>query len=69
MLGAAVDAHARLSEEIFPDQRVGLLHGRLKGAEKDEVMRAFAGGDLDILVSTSVVEVGGGRSQRHRDAD
>ena len=57
-IGAAVDAHARLSEEIFPDQRVGLLHGRLKGAEKDEVMRAFAGGDLDILVSTSVVEVG-----------
>ena len=57
-VGAAVDAHARLSEEIFPDQRVGLLHGRLKGAEKDEVMRAFAGGDLDILVSTSVVEVG-----------
>ncbi len=57
-VGAAVDAHARLSEEIFPDLRVGLLHGRLKGAEKDEVMRAFAGGDLDILVSTSVVEVG-----------
>ena len=57
-VGAAVDAHARLSQEIFPDLSVGLLHGRLKGAEKDEVMRAFAGGDLDILVSTSVVEVG-----------
>ena len=57
-VGAAVDAHARLSEEIFPDLRVGLLHGRLKGSEKDEVMRAFAGGELDILVSTSVVEVG-----------
>ena len=57
-VGAAVDAHARLSQEIFPDLRVGLLHGRLKGAEKDEVMRAFAGGALDILVSTSVVEVG-----------
>ena len=57
-VGAAVDAHTRLSEEIFPDLRVGLLHGRLKGAEKDEVMRSFAGGDLDILVSTSVVEVG-----------
>ena len=57
-VGAAVDAHARLSEEIFPDLRVGLLHGRLKGAEKDEVMRSFAGGDLDILVSTSVIEVG-----------
>ena len=57
-VGAAVDAHAHLSAEIFPDLRVGLLHGRLKGAEKDEVMRSFAGGDLDILVSTSVVEVG-----------
>ncbi len=57
-VGAAVDAHARLNEEIFPDLRVGLLHGRLKGSEKDEVMRAFAGGELDILVSTSVVEVG-----------
>ena len=57
-IGAAVDAHAHLSAEIFPDLRVGLLHGRLKGAEKDEVMRSFAGGDLDILVSTSVVEVG-----------
>lgn len=57
-VGAAVDAHTRLDEEIFPDLRVGLLHGRLKGAEKDEVMRSFAGGDLDILVSTSVVEVG-----------
>ena len=56
--GAAVDAHARLSTEIFPDLRLGLLHGRLKGAEKDEVMQAFVAGDLDILVSTSVVEVG-----------
>ncbi len=57
-VGAAVDAHARLRKEIFPDLRVGLLHGRLKGSEKDEVMRAFAAGELDILVSTSVVEVG-----------
>ncbi len=57
-VGAAVEAHTRLSEEIFPDLRVGLLHGRLKGAEKDDVMRAFAGGALDVLVSTSVVEVG-----------
>jgi ATP-dependent DNA helicase RecG len=57
-VGAAVDAHARLSSEVFPDLRVGLLHGRLKGAEKDEVMRSFADGALEILVSTSVVEVG-----------
>lgn len=57
-VGAAVEAHTRLSEEIFPDLRVGLLHGRLTGSEKDDVMRAFAGGALDVLVSTSVVEVG-----------
>jgi ATP-dependent DNA helicase RecG len=57
-VGAAVDEHARLRSEIFPDLRLGLLHGRLTGTEKDEVMRAFADGDLDILVSTSVVEVG-----------
>ena len=57
-VGAAMEAHTRLSEEIFPDLRVGLLHGRLKGAEKDDVMRAFASGALDVLVSTSVVEVG-----------
>ena len=56
--GAAVDAHARLSQEVFPDLRLGLLHGRLQGSEKDQVMRAFAGGELDVLISTSVVEVG-----------
>ena len=57
-VGAAVDEHARLSAEIFPDLRLGLLHGRMSGAEKDDVMRAFAGGDYQVLVSTSVIEVG-----------
>lgn len=57
-VGAAVDEHARLQKEVFPDLRLGLLHGRLSGGEKDEVMRAFGDGALDILVSTSVVEVG-----------
>ncbi|RME62333.1 MAG: ATP-dependent DNA helicase RecG [Caldilineae bacterium] len=56
--GAAVDNYERLQKEIFPDLRLGLLHGRMSGAEKDEVMRAFAAGEIDILVSTSVVEVG-----------
>jgi ATP-dependent DNA helicase RecG len=55
---AAVDEHARLSSEVFPDLRLGLLHGRMRPAEKDEVMIAFRERELDVLVSTSVVEVG-----------
>jgi ATP-dependent DNA helicase RecG len=55
---AAVEEHKRLQEQIFPDLRLGLLHGRLKGEEKEGVMGQFAQGKLDILVSTSVVEVG-----------
>jgi ATP-dependent DNA helicase RecG len=55
---AAVEEHQRLSKQIFPDLRVGLLHGRMNAAEKDEVMQCFADGGLDILVSTPVVEVG-----------
>jgi ATP-dependent DNA helicase RecG len=55
---AAVEEHERLQKSIFPDLRLGLMHGRLKSQEKEDVMRAFAGGELDILVSTSVVEVG-----------
>lgn len=55
---AATEEHARLSKEIFPDLRLGLLHGRMKPAEKDRVMRALREGELDILVSTAVVEVG-----------
>lgn len=55
---AAVEEHRRLQESIYPDLRLGLLHGRLKGTEKDEVMRAFSDREVDILVSTSVVEVG-----------
>ncbi len=55
---AAVDEQIRLQEEIFPDLKVGLVHGRLKPAEKDAVMLAFRARQYDILVSTSVVEVG-----------
>lgn len=55
---AAVDEQARLQEEIFPTLHVGLLHGRLSTAEKDAVMSQFAGGDIDVLVATTVVEVG-----------
>jgi ATP-dependent DNA helicase RecG len=55
---AAVEEHAQLSTTIFPDLNVGLLHGRMKGDEKDVVMRAFSEGEIHVLVATSVVEVG-----------
>ena len=47
-----------LSEEVFPDLRVGLVHGKLKPKEKEAAMRAFAQGETDILVATTVIEVG-----------
>ena len=55
---AAVVEYQRLSQEVFSDLRLGLLHGRLSAGEKDEVMHRFRSGELDILVSTPVVEVG-----------
>ncbi len=55
---AAVDEHARLQHDVFPDLKVGLLHGRMAATEKDQIMTAFVQGQLDILVATSVVEVG-----------
>jgi len=48
----------RLKKDIFKDARVEVLHGKMKPAEKDEVMQAFLNHDIDILVATSVVEVG-----------
>ena len=55
---AAVEEHERLQREIFPKFKLGLLHGRMKPAEKDAAMQAFAANETQILVSTSVVEVG-----------
>jgi ATP-dependent DNA helicase RecG len=57
-LRAATAMAHQLQREIFPDFRVGLLHGRLKSEEKEAIMRAFAAGELPILVSTTVIEVG-----------
>ena len=55
----AVTAYARqLQEQVFPDLRVAVLHGKMKPKEKEKVMAAFAAGEGDILVSTTVVEVG-----------
>jgi len=57
-LKAAESEYQTLVEGVFRDCRVGLLHGRLKSSEKTRVMESFACGDLDILVATTVVEVG-----------
>ena len=55
----AVTAYAKqLREQVFPDLRVAVLHGKMKPREKEKVMAAFAAGESDILVSTTVVEVG-----------
>ena len=55
---AATEEYNRLSKEVFPTLRLGLLHGRMSLREKEEVMDMFKRKDLDVLVSTSVVEVG-----------
>jgi len=47
-----------LQRVVFPDLRVGLLHGKMRPAEKDDVMRRFLAGEIDILVATTVIEVG-----------
>jgi ATP-dependent DNA helicase RecG len=57
-LKAATEAHDHLSKKIFPDLRLGLLHGKMKSADKQEVMAKFKNRQLDILVSTTVIEVG-----------
>ena len=55
---AAEELYEELAGEIFPERRVGLLHGRMKAAEKREVMAAFREGKIEVLVATVVVEVG-----------
>jgi ATP-dependent DNA helicase RecG len=55
---SATSEHERLSTEVFPTLRVELLHGRMPSREKEERMGRFAAGEADLLVTTSVVEVG-----------
>lgn len=55
---AAVEEHQRLQKEIFPHLKLGLLHGRMKPEEKDQVMQRFRDKEFHILVSTTVIEVG-----------
>ena len=57
-LRSAITVHQQLQQEVFPDLQVGLLHGRLSSAEKQEAILAFARGESQVLVSTTVVEVG-----------
>lgn len=55
---AAVAEYERLSQEVFPRLKLGLIHGRMSAEEKDKIMRSFRNKEMDILVSTPVVEVG-----------
>ncbi|MDO8684704.1 MAG: ATP-dependent DNA helicase RecG [Armatimonadota bacterium] len=55
---AATELAEHLQAEVFPDLRLGLLHGQVKTAEKDELMHKFRAGEIDVLVSTTVIEVG-----------
>jgi ATP-dependent DNA helicase RecG len=57
-LKAATAEYERLAGSVFPKLRMGLLHGRLKNEDKDGVMERFRGGEIQILVATTVVEVG-----------
>ena len=57
-LKAAEKMHAELQKKIFPELRVGLLHGRMDADLKDVTMKRFARGEIDVLVSTTVIEVG-----------
>jgi ATP-dependent DNA helicase RecG len=57
-LRAATEMADRLQRAVFPDLRIGLLHGRLGFADKERVMREFKDGAIDVLVSTTVIEVG-----------
>lgn len=58
LLKAVTDEYEKLSKEVFPDLKISMLHGKMKTKEKDKIMKDFKNKKFDILVSTSVVEVG-----------
>lgn len=55
---SVADAYQKLSESVFPELKIGMVHGKLKKADKEAVMNSFSRGEIDILVSTTVIEVG-----------
>ncbi len=57
-LKAATESYEMMSQDIFPDLKLALLHGRMKSDEKDSIMSAFKRGEIQVLVSTTVIEVG-----------
>ncbi len=57
-LKAAIVEYERLSKKVFPGVQLGLLHGRMRSEEKEDVMERFRGGEIQVLVSTTVIEVG-----------
>ncbi len=57
-LKAVLTYGEELQKEVFPEFKVGILHGKMSSAEKDKIMQAFKRGEIDVLVSTTVVEVG-----------
>jgi len=57
-LRAATAEYTRLSTDVFPDLKLGLLHGQMRSDDKETVMATFAAGEIDILVATTVIEVG-----------
>jgi len=57
-LKAATESYEKLSTNTFKDKRVALLHGRMKSEDKDSIMKNFSNGEIDVLISTTVIEVG-----------
>ena len=55
---AATERFPVLRDRIFPELKVGMIHGRMKAGDRDKILRAFRDGDIDVLVATSIIEVG-----------